>query len=81
MKVAYTDSMMTLNALTPAELRALEALARYEDAHEASVAIGLSVQTLRNETQSAYRKLKVRNKTSAFRTLGWLRPPQRFLAN
>lgn len=62
--------------LTPAELRALQALARYETAHAASIALGLSTQTIRNEAQSAYRKLEVRNKTAAFRRMGWLRSPE-----
>ena len=61
--------------LTAAELRALDALARYATAHEASVAIGVATQTLRNEAQSAYRKLQVSGKTEAFRAMGWLRPP------
>lgn len=62
--------------LTPAELRALQALARYETANAASLVLGLSTQTIRNEAQSAYRKLGVRNKTAAFRRLGWLRSPE-----
>lgn len=61
--------------LTQAELRALEALARYETAHEASLILGIATQTLRNEAQNAYKKLGVRSKVQAFRQLGWLQAP------
>lgn len=65
---------MMRHPLTPAELRALQALARYETANRASLVLGLSPQTIRNEAQSAYRKLSVRNRTAAFTALGWLQP-------
>lgn len=62
--------------LTLAEFRTLRAMARHESSREAARSLSISEQTLRNEATSAYRKLGVKNRTSAFRRLGWLRPPR-----
>ena len=65
-----------MEPLTTAELRALYWLARIETASEAAELAGLSAQTLRNQSFSAYKKLGVKGKVEAWRKLGWLRPPQ-----
>jgi len=65
-----------MEPLTTAELRALYWLARIETASEAATLAGLSPQTLRNQSFSAYKKLGVKGKVEAWRKLGWLRPPQ-----
>lgn len=60
--------------LTLAELRALQALAHHETTRDAASSLSITEQTVRNEASHAFRKLGVRNRTSAFRRLGWLRP-------
>lgn len=65
-----------MDPLTPGELRALQALARYETTKEAAAAIGITDRTLRNLISRGFKKLQVTNRTSAYRRLGWLRPPK-----
>lgn len=65
-----------MQPLTLGELRALQALARYETSREAAAAIGVTEQTLRNMVSRGFRKLEVTNRTAAYRRLGWLRPPR-----
>lgn len=64
-----------MNALTPAEAKSLEAMARATSAIEAAALRGVAKQTLKNELTCAYKKLGVRNREEAFRQMGWLRPP------
>lgn len=68
--------MITYPQLSPAELRALRAVGRHETNALAARATEISEQTLKNELSSAYRKLRVRTKTGAFRSLGWLNIPR-----
>lgn len=65
-----------MEPLTPAELRTLYLLARFETAVEAAEFAGLSPQTIRNQLHHAFEKLGVDGRLAAFRKLGWLRPPQ-----
>src|SRR3990167_7395362 len=67
---------LTVQPLTPGELRALQALARHENTKEAAAAIGITDRTLRNLISRGFKKLEVTNRTAAYRRLGWLRPPQ-----
>lgn len=66
--------MMNAPTLSAAELRSLAAVAEHDSSASAAQARGISQQTLKNELSSAYNKLGVRNRTSAFREMGWLRP-------
>jgi DNA-binding CsgD family transcriptional regulator len=61
--------------LSPAEIESLAALAQADHSRDAARIRGVSEQTIKNELTSAYRKLGVRSRTSAFRSLGWLQPP------
>lgn len=63
-----------MEPLTLAELRTLQALANHETSRDAAHSLSISEQTIRNEASAAFRKLGVRNRTAAFRRLGWLRP-------
>lgn len=65
-----------MEPLTRGELRALQATARFETSKEAAAVLGITEPTLRNVLAHAFRKLGVHNKTSAFRRMGWLRPPR-----
>lgn len=65
-----------MEPLTPGELRALQALARHENTKEAASTLGIEETTLRNLVSRGFKKLEVTNRTSAYRRLGWLRPPQ-----
>lgn len=65
-----------MDPLTLGELRALQAMARYETSKEAAAAIGVTEQTLRNMVSRGFKKLEVNNRTAAYRKLGWLRPPR-----
>lgn len=66
--------MIVMDPLTLAELRTLQAMANHESTREAAASLNISEQTMRNEASHAFKKLGVRNRTSAFRRLGWLRP-------
>lgn len=61
--------------LSPAEIRSLRAVARYDSTAEAAARLEVSEQTVKNELSAAYRKLRVRNRVGAFNRLGWLRVP------
>lgn len=66
--------MTYMQPLTLAELRTLQAMANHENTREAAASLNITEQTMRNEASHAFKKLGVRNRTSAFRRLGWLRP-------
>lgn len=74
-KCATLDGMT--RRLSPAEIESLAALAQADHSRDAARIRGVSEQTIKNELTSAYRKLGVRSRTSAFRRLGWLTPPPR----
>ena len=67
--------MSSNHPLSPAELRSLRAIARYDSTRDAASQLSISEQTLKNELSAAYRKLDVRSRTGAFNRLGWLRVP------
>lgn len=60
------------SALAPRELEVLEMLATGCTMHEAADRLGISAQTIKNHTSSAYHRLDVNGLVEAFVKLGWL---------
>jgi len=61
--------------VSPAEYKALRLRAIGLTAAEAADQLGVSEQTVKNQSASAYQKLAVDNLASALVVLGWLRIP------
>jgi DNA-binding CsgD family transcriptional regulator len=57
------------------EREVLAYLAHGLTTEQTAARMGLSIQTVKNHTTSAYRKLRVQNRSGAFLALGWLKPP------
>jgi len=61
-----------MSDLSPREVEVLRLFLDGLSAKDVAGRLGISVQTVKNHVQSAYKRLGVRNKISAFRTLGWI---------
>jgi len=62
--------------LTPREREVLAYLAHGLTNDQAAARMEISPQTVKNHASTAFRRLGVRNRSGAFRVLGWLVPPR-----
>ena len=62
--------------LTHREREVLAYLAHGLTGEQAAARLEIAPSTVKNHTRSAFRRLGVVNKVSAFRVLGWLTPPR-----
>jgi DNA-binding CsgD family transcriptional regulator len=60
--------------LTAAEQLALRILVEEETQNAVARRLGISHHTVKNQLESAYRRLGVRSAIGAYRELGWLEP-------
>ena len=69
------NEILVQRPITARELEAIAAVAQYGDQRIAAKALGVAVQTVKNQCSRVYLKLEVDGMVQAFRALGWLRLP------
>jgi DNA-binding CsgD family transcriptional regulator len=65
-----------MDSVTPAQLRALQEIARGDGYKKAGARLGVSEQTIKNHAADAYKRIGANTAIEAFAKLGWLKVPQ-----
>jgi len=62
--------------VTKREYQVLVVLANGRTIDQAAAELGLHPQTVKNHLQSAYKRLRVKNRAQAYMEMGWMTPPE-----